>query len=345
MGAGGERGGGSKDLPPLSCSGGFAVPESAAGGYTLRVRVFFSPDYSFPLPQPHPFPMEKYRRVHELLQGDGTLTGIEVTAPDPASEDLLCLAHTRDYVRRLFQGELSPAEVRRLGFPWSPPMVRRARLAASGTVMAAREALRSGMGINLAGGSHHAFAGHGEGYCAINDMAVAVRALRAGGWSGRIALVDCDVHQGNGTAGILAADRGVYTLSIHCESNYPTRKVAGTRDVGLRDGVEDAEYLAVLAAELDRLHQSFRPELVFFQAGVDPLAGDRLGRLRLTRAGLRRRDAQVLRHCRDRAVPLVVVLGGGYAPTLDETADAHADTVRAALTIGRGGEWPPDTRE
>lgn len=294
------------------------------------MRAAYSPHYSFDLGEHHQFPMAKYRRVYETLSADGTLEPEQILWSEPATEAELTQAHTPDYVHRFLAGELTAAEERKLGFPWTPALRRRALYATGGTLRAARAALRDGLACNLAGGSHHAFAGHGEGYCAFNDMAVAIRVLRAEGPSRRVAVVDCDVHQGNGTAAIFADDPEVFTFSLHCESNYPLRKVPGSRDVGLRDGVGDDEYLTVLAAELERLWEQFRPELVFFQAGIDPLAGDRLGRLALTRDGLRRRDELVLGRCLGSGVPVVTVLGGGYARTLEETVAAHASTIRTA---------------
>jgi len=297
------------------------------------MRAAYSPHYSFDLEPHHPFPMSKYRRVFERLRAGGTLAESDILSPEPATEEELRRVHTADYVSRFLAGELAPAEQRRLGFPWSPELCRRALFATGGTLAAARQALVDGVSVNLAGGSHHAFAGHGEGYCAFHDMAVAVHALRAEGPALRVALVDLDVHQGNGSASLLGDDPLVFTLSLHCESNYPLRKVPGSRDVGLPDRMEDAAYLALLGAELDRVWESFRPQLVFFQAGVDPLAGDRFGRLSLSRAGLRRRDAAVLGRCRSTETPVVVVMGGGYARDPEETVEAHADTVRAARAL------------
>src|SRR5262245_37663493 len=295
------------------------------------MHVAFSPYYSFDLGDHH-FPMGKYRRVYELLREDGTVTDATRLSPGPATEEAVRRVHTADYVSRFVAGELTAREQRRLGFPWSPALCRRALYATGGTLMAAGCALADGIAANLAGGSHHAFPDHGEGYCAFHDMAVAIRALRAAGPDRRVAIVDCDVHQGNGSAAILGDDPRVFTFSIHCQSNYPSEKVPGSRDVGLPDGVEDAAYLARLEVELDHLWSDFRPQMVFYQAGVDPLGGDRLGRLRLTRDGLRRRDAAVLRRCLATDTPVLILLGGGYAATVDETADAHADTIRAALT-------------
>jgi acetoin utilization deacetylase AcuC-like enzyme len=301
------------------------------------MRAAFSPHYSFDLGPHHQFPMGKYRRAYDLLREDGTLDAAAVLHAEAATEPDLLRVHTTDYVRRFLSGEMAAAEERRLGFAWSPDLSRRALHATGGTLAAARAALQDGLAANLAGGSHHAFADHGEGYCAFHDMAVAVRALQAEGPARRIAILDCDVHQGNGSAAILGEDPGVFTFSIHCASNYPLQKVPGSRDVGLLDGIEDEEYLAILERELDALWRDFRPEMVFYQAGVDPLRGDRLGRLHITREGLRRRDAAVLSRCVGAGVPAVIVLGGGYGRSLDETAGAHADTIRIARALLHGG--------
>ena len=285
--------------------------------------------------------MAKYARIHAALLADGTLREWEIDPAPQATDEELLRVHTADYLHRLRDGALTPAEVRRLGFPWSPELVRRALHATGGTLRAARAALRDGMACNIAGGSHHAFPSHGEGYCALHDMAVAIRALQEERPSLRVAIIDLDVHQGNGSAAILGADPRVYTLSLHCEKNYPLRKIPGTRDVGLRTGVEDAEYLHLLEGELDLLWREFRPELVFYQAGVDALAGDRLGRLALTREGLRQRDARVLCRCLLTDTPVVTVVGGGYHQDSEETIQAHADVIRAARALYGGAPWPP----
>jgi acetoin utilization deacetylase AcuC-like enzyme len=304
------------------------------------VRVAFSPYYSFDLGPHHQFPMAKYRAVYDRLVGEGTVSAGDVMTPGPATAEQLRRVHTSDYVARFTEGALTPAEERRLGFPWSPALCRRALHASSGTLLGARRALVDGIAANLAGGSHHAFAGYGEGYCAFHDMGVAIAALRAEGAALRVAIIDCDVHQGNGSAALLRDDPLVYTFSIHCQDNYPLEKVPGSRDVGLRAGVGDALYLALLKQAMEAIWHEFRPQVVFYQAGVDPLAGDRLGRLRLTRDGLRRRDAMVLGRCLGTGIPAVIVLGGGYSARLEETVDAHADTIRAAGALLRGECWP-----
>lgn len=296
----------------------------------------FSPHYSFDLPPHHPFPMGKYQAVHDALRADGLLANHQVLAPEAATEEALLRVHTADYVNRILAGELTAAEQRKLGFEWSPALIRRALFATGGTLLAARLALRDGLAVNLAGGSHHAFPTHGEGYCAFHDMAVAIRSVHEEHPGLRIAIVDCDVHQGNGSAAIFGEEPRVFTFSIHCESNYPLRKIPGSRDVGLRNGVEDAEYLHRLDQELDLLWSRFRPQMVFYQAGVDPLAGDRLRRLALSREGLRQRDRRVLARCVTSGIPAVVVLGGGYAARFEDTVEAHAETVRTAFALSRG---------
>jgi acetoin utilization deacetylase AcuC-like enzyme len=197
-------------------------------------------------------------------------------------------------------------------------------------------ALRDGVAANLGGGTHHAFADRGEGYCVLNDIAIAIRRLQRDGWKGRTAVVDCDVHQGNGTAALLGHDPAVFTFSLHGANNFPLHKVPGSLDIGLPDGAGDAEYLAALAPALGRILEEFRPALVFYQAGVDPLAGDRFGRLRLSREGLRSRDRLVLRSFRNAGVPVAITLGGGYNLDFEQTVDAHCDTVRIAKAVWEG---------
>ena len=230
-------------------------------------------------------------------------------------------------------GGLAEAEVRRLGFPWSEQLVRRSRASVSGTVAAARDALCNGIAGNLAGGTHHAFADHGEGYCVFNDHAVAVRLLQLEGRIERAVIVDLDVHQGNGTAAIFAGDDSVFTFSMHGARNYPFRKQRSSLDVDLSDGCEDAEYLALLARQLPAVLDAARADVLFYQGGVDPLAGDALGRLRLTHRGLRTRDRLVLAAARDRDLPVVLTLGGGYARPIEESVEAHCGTYREAAAL------------
>jgi acetoin utilization deacetylase AcuC-like enzyme len=238
--------------------------------------------------------------------------------------------HTADYYDRLVGGRLSEREIRRLGLPWSEALVGRSRLSVAGTLAAARAALDDGVAANLGGGTHHAFADHGEGFCVLNDIAISIRALRAEGLIRRAAVIDLDVHQGNGTAAIFSDDPEVFTLSLHGEKNYPLVKQQSTIDVALADGTEDDEYLSLLALHLATVLDKFRPDMVFYQSGVDPYFDDRLGRLSLTHEGLRRRDSMVFAECRARSLPCAITLGGGYARRVADTVEAHCNTMRAA---------------
>lgn len=294
------------------------------------MRFAFSPLYSPEIGAHHPFPMRKYAAVHERLTAEGTIRAAVVHDPGPSRLRDLTRVHCTGYVQRFLEGRLSPAEERRLGFVWSPGLARRASRATAGTLLAMRWAMEEGVGANLAGGSHHAFRDRGEGYCAFNDIAIAVALARSDGFAGRIAVVDLDVHQGNGTAALLGSDPLVYTLSLHGERNYPRVKVPGTRDVGLPPGTGDTEYLRRLDEELDRLWEQFRPELVLYQAGVDGYIDDRLGGLALTRDGLWARSEQLFRRCHAAQVPVVVLMGGGYARRFEDTVELHADVYRCA---------------
>lgn len=297
--------------------------------------VTYHPDYVIDIGPTHRFPMQKYGLVYQTLLAEHTLDPAQVVHPQPIRVDDLLLVHTRDYVERFLTGQMSPKEMRVLGFPWSLPLVHRARLAVHGTVMASIAALRQGLGINLAGGSHHAFADHGEGFSVFNDVAIAIKVLQRDHGVHRAAVIDCDVHQGNGTATIFAQDPTVYTCSLHGEKNYPFRKATSSLDIGLADGVDDAGYLAALEAYVPAILRDFAPEMVWYVAGVDPYVGDTLGRLALTIAGLKQRDAYVLTACAKAHIPVVVTLGGGYAPAMAEIVEAHCNTVRMAMRVAQ----------
>ncbi|HYL82008.1 MAG TPA: histone deacetylase, partial [Candidatus Acidoferrum sp.] len=248
---------------------------------------------------------------------------------------------TAAYWENLAAGTLAASAVRRLGLPWSEALVRRSRASAQGTLTAARIAISDGIAINLAGGTHHAFQGHGEGYCALNDIAIAMRCLQRDAWMQRMAVVDCDVHQGNGTAAIFADEPDVYTFSMHGANNYPLVKVAGKWDIPLPDGTSDDTYLRFLEEAIRKILADFRPGLVFYLAGVDPHERDRLGRLRLTHEGLRRRDEFVLQACRDADIPVAVTLGGGYGKDIRDSVEAHCNTVRSAKAVFGEGSCCP----
>ena len=297
--------------------------------------AFYSDHYVIDLPANHRFPIQKYRRIRERLLTEGTLRADELLEPTLADPRDICRVHAKDYWEQLRRGTLPAAAIRRLGLPWSESLVRRSRASVQGTLSAARIAMREAVAANLAGGTHHAFPDRGEGYCVLNDIAIAIRTLQHDGWVQRMAVVDCDVHQGNGTAAIFANEPDVFTFSIHGDHNYPFRKVPGTLDIALPDGTGDDDYLRVLQPAVSRLLAEFRPGLVFYLAGADAHEGDRLGRLRLTHRGLRRRDELVLRACRDAAVPVAITLGGGYGRDLDDTVEAHCNTIRAARALFR----------
>jgi acetoin utilization deacetylase AcuC-like enzyme len=288
------------------------------------LRVSYHPDYRIDLPPSHPYPMGKYVLLHELLRAKGLIRDADVQVPSEAPMAMLERVHDAGYLARLASGTLAPADQRRLGIPLTPRLWRRSRLAVHGTWLAARAARTDGIAANLAGGTHHAFAAHGEGFCVLNDVAVVIRDLQARGEIRRALVVDLDVHQGNGTASIFEADTDVYTLSLHGERNYPTRKARSSLDVGLPDGTDDAGYLEALGPALHAALEAARADLVFYVAGVDVVAGDRYGRLALSEAGVRQRERAVLEAVRGRGLPLAIVLGGGYAPSTQRTAELHA---------------------
>jgi acetoin utilization deacetylase AcuC-like enzyme len=297
------------------------------------MKAFYSSRYVIKLPEGHRFPITKYALIRHSIEADRTIAASEIFEPPPASRDEILLVHTADYYDRLVRGSLTEREIRRLGLPWSEELVARSRVSVGGTICAARAALSEGVGVNLGGGTHHAFADHGEGFCVLNDIAVAIELLRAEGLIRRAAVVDCDVHQGNGTAAIFARDAEVFTLSLHGEKNYPLVKQQSTIDVALADGTEDEEYLSMLEPHLSNVLDRFRPDILFYQSGVDPYRDDRLGRLSLTLEGLKERDLMVLDGCRARLVPCAITLGGGYARDISDTVEAHSNTVRAARAV------------
>lgn len=301
--------------------------------------VFYTPRYYADIGEGHVFPIRKFELVRDRLLAEGTLAPAEIIEPQPAPVADVLLVHTEDYVTRLRAGALTPRELRRLGLPWSKALVRRSFLATGGTLAAARVALADGIASNLAGGTHHAFPDHGEGFCVLNDVAVAVRALRRDKLIERAAVVDCDVHQGNGTATIFEGDESVFTFSVHGAKNYPVFKARSSLDVELPDGTGDETYLHTLAEHLPRAF-AHRPDIGFYLGGADPYAGDKLGRLSLSIAGLRARDEFVLSECLSRGVPVATVMSGGYAADINDTVEIHCNTIRAAkaLDAARGAK-------
>jgi acetoin utilization deacetylase AcuC-like enzyme len=294
------------------------------------LHVWTSHRHPVPLPPGHRFPLGKHAPLLARLVTERVVDETHVHPTEPVALEWLKLAHDADYVTRVIERGLDPAEQRRLGLPWSPELVTRARAATAGTVHAAFAALGHGIAGNLAGGSHHAYRDRAEAYCLFNDIAVAIAVLRAHGHARRPFVADLDVHQGNGTAAMFAHDPGVFTFSIHGASNYPLRKERGSLDVALPDHCGDADYLAALDAHLEPALARHAPDIVFYQAGVDALAEDRLGRLAMTHAGLAARDARVFAACERIGAPVVVTLGGGYSDPLDASIEAHAGVWRAA---------------
>lgn len=299
------------------------------------MRVYTSHQFVLPLPSGHRFPMRKYQRLQEELLARGVLAAADMAEPHAASDDELALAHDRGYIARVRDGQLTEAELRRIGFPWSDAMVQRSRRSSGATLDAARTALQQGVSANLAGGTHHACRDHGEGYCVFNDAAVTARVLLAERAVSRVAVVDLDVHQGNGTADICGSDADVLTVSLHGERNFPFRKVPSHLDIGLPDGTGDEAYLAALDQALQQVW-AFSPTLIVYLAGADPHADDTLGRLALTSAGLLERDRRVLLGARQRGIAVAVAMAGGYGRDVETTVALHLQTVSLAASLQRG---------
>ncbi len=299
------------------------------------MRLFYTDHFELPLPDGHRFPMSKYRKLRRRIAADDFHRQDPLLVPPAATDAQLCLAHTPAYVARVQRGELTRSEIRRIGFPWSLPMVERSRRSTGATIAAATAAVQEGIAVNLAGGTHHAFADAGEGYCVFNDAAVAIRVLQQQGRIRRGCVIDCDVHQGNGTASILAGDSTAWTFSIHGVKNFPLRKRPSDLDIDLEDGSGDAAYLTALAAGLERLAAAGPFDLAIYLAGVDPFEADRLGRLKVTQEGLAQRDRMVLQHCRRHRLPVAIAMAGGYAEDVDLIAALHAQTIRIASEQAR----------
>jgi acetoin utilization deacetylase AcuC-like enzyme len=292
-------------------------------------RLFYTDHLVLPLPPQHKFPIQKYRLLREQLERDGYFA----FEPAPLAEmETIGLVHERTYVDAFLNGTLTEAAIRKIGFPWSEGLVKRTVASVGSTLAATREALQAGWGGTLAGGTHHAFAGEGSGFCVFNDIAVAARWVQANTDLRRVAVIDLDVHQGDGTAHIFREDRSVLTLSLHCKANFPLRKQQSVIDVELEAGIGDEQYLRELEQILPRVWE-FEPKIVYYQSGVDGLASDRLGRLKLTHAGLRERDRMVMRGVQELGVPFVITIGGGYSEPIELTAEAHANTFRVAREV------------
>ncbi|MFN9230095.1 MAG: histone deacetylase [Planctomycetota bacterium] len=301
--------------------------------------LYYSDIFELPLPPGHRFPMAKYRLLRERLAASDWTGNCRFLIPEAASDEQLALAHSAEYIRRASSGELSDVEQRRIGFPWSERMIERSRRSSGASIGAARSALRDGVAVNLAGGTHHANWDGGQGYCVFNDVCVAARVLQLEGAIQRALFVDCDVHQGNGTAAIAAGDPTLYSFSIHCVKNYPFRKATSDLDIDLAPGTGDGEYLEELERALRKIDLVFEPDLVFFLAGADPFEHDRLGHLRLSKSGLRQRDQLVLDFYRERRIPIAISMAGGYAPDVNDIVDIHYGTIETAWR-----SWNSDSR-
>ena len=297
------------------------------------MKAFYSDHFVLPLPEGHRFPMVKYSMLRERVAAAGICEPGELRVPLPVSDAEILRAHESDYLRRVVDGTLTQKEMRRIGFPWSERMVERSRRASGGTVGACLAALEDGFAANLAGGTHHAFAGRGEGYCVFNDSAIAARVVQAEGLVERVVVVDTDVHQGNGTAAILRGDPSVFTFSIHGAGNFPFRKEESDLDVALPDGADDGEFLKALERGLERALETSEAQLAIYLAGADPYEGDRLGRLSVTKAGLAERDRLVLESCRERGVPVAVTMAGGYARDVEDTVEIHFNSIELAASL------------
>ncbi|MEL7002122.1 MAG: histone deacetylase [Bacteroidota bacterium] len=296
------------------------------------IKLAFSEKYIYKLPDGHRFPIEKYELVKEQLIYEGTITANQVYDPGLVEEELVLKIHTREYWDKLRNLTLNKKEIRRIGLPVTSLSFKRARNSVAGTVTAAENALKAGLGINLAGGTHHAYADYGEGFCVLNDLAIASRHLLDDFGITRILIVDLDVHQGNGTAKIFEDEPSVFTFSMHGEHNYPLKKERSDLDIHLKSDIQDDEYFESLSDNLNRIVERFEPQFIFFQAGVDVLYSDRLGKLGLTKEGIKARDRLVIDICKAHNIPLVITMGGGYSSKLPDLVDAHCNTFRIAIS-------------
>ena len=295
------------------------------------MKIFYTDTYPLPLPENHSFPKDKYYQLRRRILDRQVSQPADLKIPRAATYEEIMRAHDQVYIHRLQNGELSAKEIRRVGLPWSPEIVRRAKYSAGATIAACRVALEEGIAVNLGGGTHHAFSDHGQGYCWLNDSVIAARAIQAEGLAGNILIIDCDVHQGNGTAAIVQNDPTIFTFSIHGKNNFPYHKEISDLDVELADGTDDAAYLNALENGLAASMQNFKADLLIYLAGADPYLDDRFGRLALTKKGLAERDRIVFQNRIEAGLPMAVTMAGGYARNVQDTVDIHFQTVLSAL--------------
>ena len=297
------------------------------------MKLFYCDHFTLPLPDGHRFPMAKYALLRDRIVGAGLGGDGHLQVPAAATDEERLTVHEAGYLERVTKGTLSEQEIRRIGFPWSPELVERSRRSVGGTIATCRTALEEGFSMNLSGGTHHAFPDHGEGFCVFNDVGVAARVMQREGLALRIAILDLDVHQGNGTAFIFREDPTVFTLSLHGANNYPFRKEFSDMDMELPDGTEDEAFLEATSRGVRTALDTSSPGLALYLAGADPFQDDRLGRLGISREGLAERDRIVFSECQSRGIPVAVVMGGGYAPEIDDTVEIHLATAKAAAAF------------
>jgi len=295
------------------------------------MKAFYSDLFEFPLPEGHRFPIQKYSLLRRRIIEDGIIPPEDLHIPIAAKDDEILLVHLPDYLHKVNTGNLTNKEIRRLGLPWSPQLVHRAKRSTGGSIQACRAALNDGIAINLSGGTHHAFADHAEGFCLFNDVAIAASVLQLETHIQRIVIIDCDVHQGNGTASIFTGDATVFTFSIHGEKNFPLRKEKSDIDIALRDNTDDEEYLHELEFGVRTAIESSHAEMAIYVSGADAYVDDRLGRLSISKDGLAQRDLIVYDHCHRAGLPIATVMAGGYARNMDDVVDIHVQTIECAM--------------
>lgn len=308
-------------------------------GHIGTMRIFYCDHFRFPLPARSHFPIQKYALLRKAVAASGLVSPNDMLVPERASDEQILRAHDAGYLRRVKRGELTAKEIRRIGLPWSPELVERARRSIGGTIGACRAALQDGASVSLAGGTHHAFHDHGQGFCIFNDSVTAARTMQAEGRAQRVVILDCDVHQGNGTAAITAGDPTIFTFSIHNEQNFPLRKEPSDLDIGLDDGTGDAAYLKALEAGVRQALDLADADLAIYLAGADPYKDDLLGGFSMSKAGLAERDRLVFEFCRRVGIPVATVIAGGYARQVQDSVDIHLQTVRIAVEMMAKG-WP-----
>jgi len=301
------------------------------------MKIFYSDHFLVPLPQDHRFPMPKYARLRQRVWESGLCPPQDWISAEAAEDEQILHVHSPDYLMRLKSGALTDREMRRIGFPWSPELIERSRRSVGGTIGACRAALQEGVAVNLAGGTHHAYPDHGEGFCVFNDVAIAIRTLQAEGRLRRSVIIDLDVHQGNGTAAIFAADPDVFTFSVHGAKNFPFHKELSDLDLALPDHSDDQAYLQAVTTGLEQVFCQPAFDLAVYIAGADPFAGDQLGRMSVSKEGLAQRDRLVFERCWQAGLPVAVVMGGGYAREIEDTVGIHLQTVQLAAEYAARG--------